>query len=183
MKVKIGPYNSCYGLYQVARLFKYVGVSRETCEDIAVWLSETWVNDFFEWIFSKRTRKIKVHIDNYDIWNADHTMALIIHPILIKIRESKHGSLFVDDEDVPENIRSTSAKPKKDELDTDEFYHNRWEWVLDEMIYAFSTIIDEDFGEQFFKENVFQKENYEETKKRIDNGFRLFGKYYRGLWT
>jgi hypothetical protein len=28
----------------------------------------------------------------------------------------------------------------------------------------------------------FDIEGHKEYNKRIDNGFRLFGKYYRGLW-
>jgi hypothetical protein len=185
MKVNIGPYKNFWGPYQIASLLKYVGVSPQKCDDIGDWLAETWVNKFLKQIYSKRKRKIKVHIDDYDVWNADQTMALIIHPILVKIRDSKPGSSFVDDEDVPENLRSTAAKPKENKWDTDDFYHQRWEWVLDEMIYAFSTIIDEDFCNQYYdhETNFFNKEKYEELNNRANNGFRLFGKYYGGLWT
>jgi hypothetical protein len=28
----------------------------------------------------------------------------------------------------------------------------------------------------------WDKEGYDKHSKRIDNGLRLFGKYYRGLW-
>ena len=28
----------------------------------------------------------------------------------------------------------------------------------------------------------FDREGYNEYQARIDNGFRLFGKYYQGLW-
>ena len=64
-------------------------------------INEPWLD--------KRERNIKVHVDGYDVWSADHTLALVIHPVLVKLRGIKHGSGFIDDEDVPENIRSTSA--------------------------------------------------------------------------
>jgi hypothetical protein len=35
------------------------------------------------------------------------------------------------------HLRSTSAEPKKNEWDTDSNHFQRWEWVLDEMIWAF----------------------------------------------
>jgi hypothetical protein len=130
---------------------------------------------------------------------------LIIHPMLIKLKEKKHGSPFVNDEDVPENIRSTSAPPKKNEWDTDELFHDRWDWVLDEMIWTFEQLVDENADLQFYsgesdiqwvkKENElfemvrgsndthkFDSEGYDAWNKRIENGLRLFGKYYQGLW-
>jgi len=192
MKVNIGPYKNFWGPYQIVDLLKYVGVSAQKCDDIGDWLAETWVNKFLNQIYSKRKRKIKIRIDDYDIWNADHTMALIIHPILVNIRDNKHSSGFVDDEDVPENLRSTAAKPHvplaepiENESDFDDLYHRRWEWVVDEMIYAFSTVLDEDFCDQYYdhETNFFNKEKYEELNNRANNGFRLFGKYYGGLWT
>ena len=46
-------------------------------------------------------RNIKVHIDPYDTWNMDSTLSHIILPMLIQVRETKHGSPVIDDEDVP----------------------------------------------------------------------------------
>jgi hypothetical protein len=34
------------------------------------------------------------------------------------IKKDKHGAPFVDDEDVPEELKSTSAPPKENEYDT-----------------------------------------------------------------
>jgi molybdopterin molybdotransferase len=42
-----------------------------------------------------------------------------------------------DDIDVPEELRSTSAPPKENEYDTDANHFARWDWVMDEMIFAF----------------------------------------------
>lgn len=155
-----------------------------------------------------KKRKIDVHIDDYDIWNMDHTLALIILPMLQKMKDCEHGSVSIDNEDVPERLRSTSStKPKENEWDVDEFYFQRWYWVLDEMIWAFSAIVDPDFDDQFFtgeaditweklddsefyevklgpnNTQIFDKEEYKKANDRISNGTRLFGKYFRGLWT
>jgi hypothetical protein len=42
--------------------------------------------------------------------------------------------------------------------------------MLDKMIYAFKSIIDDEFSETT-------------EEKKIQEGLELFGKYYRGLWT
>jgi hypothetical protein len=97
-------------------------------------------------------RIVEVHIDNYDSWGADHTLALVILPVLKQLKETKHGSPHVDDEDVAEHlgIRSTQAAPKENEWDIDEHWHKRWEYVLDCMIWAFNEIVRGDWEDQFW---------------------------------
>ena len=90
-----------------------------------------------------------VKIDRWDTWSMDHTLADIILPMLKQLQETKHGSPFVDDEDVPEELKSTSAPPKKEEYDTDDNHFKRWDWVLDEMIFAFECKVDDSWEEAF----------------------------------
>lgn len=94
-------------------------------------------------------RKVNVRIDKWDTWSMDHTLALIIHPMLVQLKETKHGSPNVDDEDVPEALRSTSAPPKENEWDTDDNWFLRWDWVLDEMIFAFEAIANDNWEDEF----------------------------------
>jgi hypothetical protein len=189
MKVYIGPYRSWFGPYQLANLLRHVGVSEDRCDAIGDWLNETWVKGFCEWVESKKKRKIKITIHKYDTWSMDSTLSMIIAPMLRQLKETKHGSPYVDDEDVPEHLRSSSALPKENEWDTDSNFHARWEWVMDEMIWAFNEEEKEHrFGEDvegsFFKSNgkLLDKEAYNAYHARKQNGFRLFGKYYQALW-
>lgn len=105
---------------------------------------------------NNRDRKINIRIDSYDVWSADHTLALVIHPVLVELQKQKQGSPNVDDEDVPENLRSTAAAPKENEGDTDDNHHLRWEWVLGEMIWAFEQCTDWNHGDSIFHHNVDQ---------------------------
>jgi hypothetical protein len=204
MKIHLGPYLTYWGPYQIADILKpIIGESR--CEKLGDWLSDTWVTNFCGWLDGKRKRKINIQIDNYDVWSADHTLALVIHPTLVKLRERKQGTPWVDDEDVPENIRSTSAKPLTEEEKNcgclDEFGEARWNWVLNEMIWAFEQHITDDWEAQYESGNhdfkVTETGNlevgpnhtyvadYEAIKKhreRMNNGRRLFAKYYFALW-
>lgn len=179
MKIKIGPYKSWFGPYQAARLLRKVGFSRDFCD----WLGDQLPEGPFNFIDRLRPRVISVKIHYYDTWSMDDTLAHIIHPMLIQLQATKHGSPFVDDDDVPEELRSTKAAPKENEYDTDEFHHERWNWVLNEMIYAFGTMLDDNWEDKFFpKEGGIDREGWQKEHSRIDNGFRLFGKYYQALW-
>ena len=46
-----------------------------------------------------------VKIDHWDTWSMDSTLAPIILPMLKQLRETKHGSVIVDLEDVPQELR------------------------------------------------------------------------------
>ena len=139
-----------------------------------------------------------VKIDRWDTWSMDYTLSFIVVPMLKQLKETKHGAPFVDDEDVPEELKSTSAPPKENDYDTDDNHFKRWDWALNEMIWAFEQNLDNNSEEKFFdhaewdeKEKDFGKNLH---KIKIDqvglkvhqdrkaNGFRLFGKYYQGLW-
>ena len=156
-----------------------------------------------------------VKIDRYDTWNMDSTLGLIILPMLKQLKNDKHGSPSVDDEDVPQELKSTSAPAKENEWDTDENWFKRWDWVIDEMIFAFEHKLNRDWEDAYRKgehdmlwvpvdvhgnevpkgdHKYFQmkrgpNDTYEcdydgmqLVENRIANGFRLFGKYYQGLW-
>lgn len=152
-----------------------------------------------------------VEIDYWDTWSMDHTLAHIILPMLKQLKEMKHGAPWVDNEDVPFELRSYSVPKTWEEYDTDPFHFERWEYVLGEMIFAFSRKNDDSWQDEYrsgefdthsvpcewneegkptmykmeYGPNHTYKCDYEGMKlveNRIQNGFRLFGKYYQNLW-
>jgi hypothetical protein len=128
-------------------------------------------------------RKIDyVKIDRWDTWSMDSTLTKIILPMLKQLKEQKQGSPHVEDEDVPEYLRSHMAQPKEHEWDTDDLWHMRWEWVINEMVFAFEKLNEDDWEAEFYTNKQWNKEGYDKINERIQNGLTLFGKYYRGLW-
>jgi len=142
-----------------------------------------------------------VKIDRWDTWSMDHTLALIILPMLKQLDITKHGAPFTEDDDVPEYLRSYMAQPKEHEWDTDSLHFMRWDWILAEMIWAFEQELKDDDEHQFFDDSEcgdekfpwnengqyvsklkLDKEGLEAHQKRKANGFRLFGRYYQNLW-
>lgn len=166
----------------------------------------TMLYRFLSWIHSKQKRTINVHIDPWDTWSMDDTLAHIVLPMLKQLKEKKHGAPFVDLKDVPKELHGKRlTKKQKANGDVDDKHFERWDWVIDEMIFAFDSKINDSWQEQFESgksniqwkklENgcsemihgpnhtkVYDWEGRKAYEERIQNGFRLFGKYYQSLW-
>lgn len=197
MKVYMGQYPSWFGPYQLADLTKKLGVSEAKAYQLGGWLSNTWVDTFLTWAHTFKKQKIKVIIHRYDTWSMDHTLAHIIHPMLLQLKASKHGSPDIDDDDVPEHLRKANSLPSEDKYDVDSNWFKRWDWILDEMIWAFAELKDPNSTDQFYDHSGVNKEEGLEVQigqikidfdglqaheERMKNAFRLFGKYFRALW-
>ena len=159
-----------------------------------------------KWVLDKIHPYVNyVKIDKYDTWSMDSTLAHIILPMLKQLKATKHGAPFVDDMDVPDILKSTSAAPKENDWDTDANWHLRWDWVLGEMIFAFQSDVDDTWEARFRTgesdwEFIDREDGTSEMVKgandtteydwdglkayqdRMQNGFSLFGKYYTSLW-
>jgi hypothetical protein len=165
---------------------------------------EKWANRLeplclaWQWFLDRVHPKINyVKIDYWDTWSMDHTLAHMIVPMLKQLQATKHGSPQVEDEDVPEHLRSTAAPPKENDWDTDDNLHLRWEWVMNEMIWTFEQQIKDNSDSQFYDHSAVNpkagintqigqikvdRDGLDAWQERKTNGFRLFGKYYQGLW-
>ena len=107
-----------------------------------------------------------VRIDKFDTWNMDTTLSYIILPMLEKLRLEKNGAPFVDDTDVPLVLYSTTvpAVNLKDG-DVDGNHFKRWDYVLDEMIFAFrSKSSADDWQDKYF----VGKSDYESKPIDVD---------------
>lgn len=228
MKVKIGPYrNNNVSAHRL--LFKLRDKGYLSDPEDELWKNvengdifpeppENWADktaNGIQWFLDTfwnnplsilKDRVIYVRIDDYDVWNLDDTLAHIILPALKLMKSVKQGAPDVDLDDVPEALRSTSLS---EEDGTDIHYFARWEWVVNEMIWAFEQKLHVDWADQYTSgelvsyNKVYDKdqelvswETDEEKstykidtegmaahQKRMTNGFRLFGKYYENLWT
>lgn len=174
---------------------------------ISKYPTHRWYHNFlYEKFGYKNEPKVSVHIDNFDTWSMDHTLALIVLPMLKQLKSTKQGAPYVYPEDVPSELR-----PSKEEVlaytesgDTDSKFFERWDWVIDQMIFAFESK-HTDWEEQFRSGEIDMQwieigndwsqmvkgpndtykvdwEGKKEYQERITKGFTLFGKYYENLW-
>jgi hypothetical protein len=97
------------------------------------------------------TQKVDIQIDPWDTWNMDHTIAQIIYPMLIQLKNTKHGlpSEFVDvggaDYEAQGSFEFYTETP-------DEAWNDgskRWDDVLDKMIWSFGQLAYEDYDDKY----------------------------------
>lgn len=220
MKVYLGPYSNRFSgqstrdLYYMLRYVKREYFVEDQEKDFFDCIVEDFIDlyeDFVCPILNRlflRQRKEKVRIDYYDSWGADHTIALIAHPLLVQLRESKHGTPATEAVDLPEGFDTSDDKHYNGT-----YSQRAWDYILGEIIWALHEVANEYPGKEEYHFNSDQlkmesvplenglseiKMNYqkdpskppyyvdrkgeEEYEKRIDNGLRLLGKYFRNLW-
>ena len=195
------------------------------CEKIVFWrevdYEEPWVrrvNKILEPVMTAWMKLLDfihprieyVKVDRWDTWSMDQTLSPIILPLLKQLRDEKHGYGWVKDEDAPEELRGTApgARDGCDEHDWDNNAEARYNYILDEMIFAFEHLVDDSWEDAYrtgvmdlqfvpvedkpgFKQMVHgpnhtyecDYEGIKAVEKRIDNGLRLFGTYFRTLWS
>lgn len=99
----------------------------------------------------RTNRKVDIQIDKFDTWSMDHTIAMIIYPMLLQLKATKHG--------VPSEFCTVGGEDYAQQ-DSFEFYKEshddawkegakRWDDVLDKMIWAFGQLAYEDYDHQY----------------------------------
>jgi len=147
-------------------------------------------------IIDRMEQKVKVRIDPWDTWSMDHTLAPIILPMLKQLKETNHGAPWVENKYVPKELQAT-PKMLKDYTEkgkADELHFKRWNWVMDEMIWAFEQKMKDNWEGEYYKYEDDPKAIFGMTivwsddvgrqahQERMTNGFKLFGRFYENLW-
>lgn len=116
------------------------------------------------------SRKIDIQIDKWDTYGLDNTLALIILPALIQLKESKHG---IPSEFVADTIADGYDGQRcfdfvtDDKDDVFEQGCQKWEETLDKMIWSFQQLVVDDYDSKYHHGNM--KVEWRKTLKPIIN--------------
>ena len=216
MKVYIGKYSNTWcqcNIFTDYMTKKYQYDWSEPNTSFEKFLEKTensiqWIyNHSINYLLKHRKRKINVRIDRYDTWGMDHTLAYIILPMLKQLKDTKHGSPYVEQQDLPEHLRFTEREErifsneelnamKEERKAVEDKFHSQWNWILEQMIWSFEQELDQDNDyknyydphesdeiiDDIFSLGKFNPEKYKAYNERKQLGFTLFGKYYQSLW-
>jgi len=187
MKVKIGPYVNRWicNIHEDYMESKYGNRYADSSDQIDYYVEalegimQSIYNYSINLYLDKRERSVKVDIHKYDTWSMDTTLAHIVVPMLKQLKATTHG--------YPSGL-------------TEE----EWNDNLDAMIFSFESKLMY-WEDQFYSgehdthwtklENGMTQltkgpndtfevdyEGLRAYQERVSNGFKLFGKYYEGLW-
>lgn len=157
-------------------------------------------------------RKVNIRIDKWDTWNMDHTLALLILPMLKQLKDTRHGAPG----SMPAFNQTSNCYPqlcfdfyKEHDNPAWDEGHKQWTEIMDKMIWSFEQLLDDNWEEQFwttkpeidwkdmlepFKEDEQTREvkwlvkgecdwkAHEAYAARIQEGLDLFGKHFQDLW-
>lgn len=205
MKVNIGPYiyrKTSLGLehWLIEKVFRVehhweaenlVNTKRYQFIEWFCDVCQTFLNYTINQYLDRKSRRIEIKIDGYDIWSADHTIATIVHPLLVELKEKKMGVPSVDVEDIPEELKEAAIKEHNKQHGDEAFEDYVWSeiaWnaILDKMIFSMEAIKNsEKFEDDVYtkvKSHQERKKLYMEHDKKVREGTILFGKYFRCLW-
>jgi hypothetical protein len=101
--------------------------------------------------FKTVPRKIEVQVDKWDTWNLDHTLALIIYPALLQLKQEKHGIPGALADVGGESHASQSSFDFYTETHDEAFNEavKRWDEILDKMIWSFQQLAHADYEEKY----------------------------------
>lgn len=208
MKIYIGPYRDRWisGIHERYMNRKYGYLKWDYSNTVYEHFLERLEKDL-QWIYDHSINLIldrlpyqrtKIRIDKYDTWGMDDTLAPIILPMLKQLKAQKQGSPNVDSSDVPEHLRNNNPNGKEfwGDDQADEHFHARWDYVLDEMIWAFEEKCKDDWEKEYYGDWIedendplgghfgwYDAEGRKKHQERMSNGFCLFGKYFENLWS
>lgn len=136
-------------------------------------------------------RRIDIEIDTFDTWSMDHTLALIIYPMLLQLKATKHG--------VPNDfVKDVGGEDYSDQKSFD-FYQEThdlafekgcelWDEALDKMIWSFEQILKDDYDEFYhhgtpkFDWVPSNKPFYNPITKKMEDTFQMVDKNPNEHW-
>ena len=107
----------------------------------------------------ERGHSREIKIDYWDSWSADYTLALLIHPVLVQLKNTTNSYPEITDEDVYPEI-------------TD--YEKKWDAVLQDMINTFAVYVTEEYWDR----DRWTEQQIEE----FNRGLSYFSRFYTHLW-
>jgi hypothetical protein len=96
-------------------------------------------------------RKVEVTVEKWDTYSMDHTAALLILPLLLQLKQTKHG--------VPSGLVTRNGGDMDNNLCFDFIAEDenavfdklcdQWDEILDKMIWSFQQIVDDSYDSKY----------------------------------
>lgn len=121
-------------------------------DDKIQWFLDVTINYFLH----KFDRRSIIKFNRSDFLCINSTLSDIILPLVKEIKREKKGVPCVDDEDVPEELRTEEdlfSKCNRSNKEM-EILIARWDYVLDEIIFAFEKLKEDRWEDEFHSGHI-----------------------------
>lgn len=181
MKVNFSYRKPIVSQFMIADIIGFLlGYSKDQVFDLGHTIYHSKFGRFLDRFSFKPKREIEVTFS--DVVDLDHTLATIIYHSLVKYRDEAVEIVCISCDE--EDYRGDNPNAELDE---------RGLWMINELIWTFENIMrPKSFLELVpgttektkvpFNQKYKRIPGEEEYQKRIENGLKLFGKYFRNLW-
>jgi hypothetical protein len=119
--------------------------------------------------------KPEIKVDNFDAWNCDFTIGVVIHAVMKEYLRQDCGHGRMDIEDAPGHFHD-KLKEEAGNSGVNGYCLEAWNWMIGEIIWATDMAARE---EESFAPG---RESSDAMWVRRSNAMRLFGKYFFGFW-
>ena len=112
-------------------------------------------------------RKIDIQIDRYDTYSMDHTLAMIILPMLLQLKQTKQGvpAEFADIGGADHEKQESFDFYKEDHHEMFNKSVERYEEILDKMIWSFQQIVEDNWESNYYHgEGDYEWKEIDETQ-------------------
>jgi hypothetical protein len=129
-----------------------VGWIPDNVDDKLQWFLDVTINSFLH-IFDRRSI---IKFNRSDFLCIDSTLSDIILPLVKEVKREKQGVPCIDNEDVPEELRTEEDLFSKcNHSDKEmELLTAKWDYVLDEIIFAFEKLKEGGWEDEFHSGHI-----------------------------
>jgi hypothetical protein len=94
---------------------------------------------------------IRVEINRHDTYSCDHTLAYIIYPLLLQLRETKHGvpGEFAEVGGADYDLQDSFDFYKETHGESFDKSCDKWDEILNKMIWSFEQLINDEYDSQY----------------------------------
>jgi len=150
-------------------MFVYIGKYKNH-KSVEGDIRQTLVNIFFNSWWTKLSRFKIIRVHKHDTYTAVHPIAEVAYHVVKKYNDIslEFGFKYSDRDDAP----------KSHDYDDE---HVRWKWIMREIEFCLNHLRNDNWEDQFHVDD-YDAEGCREFNRRLNNGMRLFGKYFQGMW-
>ncbi|MDD4436427.1 MAG: hypothetical protein PHS04_00100 [Tissierellia bacterium] len=168
MKFTIGKYPFYFNIYKI---LKKLRISDDLTDRISNRFFNSRLGKFLNYYDNDSGRKVSMKLSKYDYHDPSDTISIFLSYYINKIKDRGESFIVVDDSDIPKEMYDKYKNHP-------DYFTMKSEWLFDEIIGTFSNCC---ISLRDNQKIIVWDDEIMKLESRIENGLRLFTKYFRDI--